>query len=280
MHSDRPEAPPPSPTSGREPVQRFSARALLLGQRIDLRPVSRAEPLGLSPLAISAGERGVAVLFRYGVAVLINMAPLEQSSFLETLAPLVGESLEQPEVERVDIEIDPGADDIVDGKGVIRLRNLTIERLQLVADALAKSVSLAFDEARVARAFDRIEPVARSLREQGGGKTAPSRELLRHIGDVLITRHRLVGRVEVAEKPDLLWDRPELERLYQRLAEEFELPERDRAFSRKLELISQTATTALTLIETRHSLRVEWYIVILIVIEIVLTLYELFLAPH
>jgi uncharacterized Rmd1/YagE family protein len=31
------------------------------------------------------------------------------------------------------------------------------------------------------------------------------------------------------------------------------------------------------LLSTRHSLRVEWYIVILIVFEILLTLYEMFI---
>ena len=45
---------------------------------------------------------------------------------------------------------------------------------------------------------------------------------------------------------------------------------------RKLELIGDTAQTLLDLLQNRRSLRVEWYIVILIVVEIVLTLYELF----
>ena len=38
--------------------------------------------------------------------------------------------------------------------------------------------------------------------------------------------------------------------------------------------------TLLDLLQNRRSLRVEWYIVILIVVEIVLTLYELFVRAH
>jgi uncharacterized Rmd1/YagE family protein len=34
--------------------------------------------------------------------------------------------------------------------------------------------------------------------------------------------------------------------------------------------------TQLELLQAKHSLRVEWYIVILIIVEILLTLYELF----
>ena len=37
--------------------------------------------------------------------------------------------------------------------------------------------------------------------------------------------------------------------------------------------------TQLQLLQAKHSLRVEWYIVILIVVEILLTLYELFVHP-
>ena len=46
---------------------------------------------------------------------------------------------------------------------------------------------------------------------------------------------------------------------------------------RKLELVARTEDTIVDLISTRHSLRVEWYIVSLIVLEILLTIYQLWL---
>ncbi len=84
----------------------------------------------------------------------------------------------------------------------------------------------------------------------------------------------------VSDKPELLWDHPTLEGLYLRLEDEFELQERNAALEQKLGLISRTAQTLLDTLNTRHSLRVEWYIVILIVVEIGLTLYELFVRGH
>jgi len=59
------------------------------------------------------------------------------------------------------------------------------------------------------------------------------------------------------------------------MAEEYELIERHRSLERKLELISKTAETLLGLLQNQRSHRVEWYIVILIVIEVFLTLYEM-----
>lgn len=84
----------------------------------------------------------------------------------------------------------------------------------------------------------------------------------------------MVGRVEVTEKPELLWDHPEHEQLYLRLEDEYELTERHAALDRKLSLISRTAETVLSILQDKRTLRVEWYITILIVIEIFITLGE------
>ena len=87
----------------------------------------------------------------------------------------------------------------------------------------------------------------------------------------------MVGRAEIGDKPELLWEHPELERLYQLLEAEFEVRDRLRAIERKLALAGRTVRTLVDLINARHSLRVEWYIVALIVVEILLTLYAMWL---
>jgi uncharacterized Rmd1/YagE family protein len=187
---------------------------------------------------------------------------------------LVTEPFTHPEREQTQILVNPEADQNVDAAGNIVLRECRIEQLQIVADILAKSLVLAHYESGIAGIFDRIEPLAATLRLEGRAG-ASSRELLRHIGNVLGMQHRMVGRVETSEKPELLWEHPELERLYMRLADVYELRERDRAIDRKLEVISRTVETLLGLVQTRSSLRVEWYIVILIVAELLVALYEL-----
>ncbi|HSO43530.1 MAG TPA: RMD1 family protein [Rhodospirillales bacterium] len=257
-------------------------RALLAGKRIDLRALQRGSELAGQPVAVPAGDKGLAVLFRYGAVVTFHMQPVEEAAFLKSLHSVVGDPFETTESEEAKIVVDAtgGQTEGVDGSGNIRLQRVTMDRLLVVADVLAKSVILAYDENRVAAVFDRIEPVAERLHR--AGRTVSVGDLLGHIADVLITQHRMVGRVEVTEKPELVWDSSDLERLYVRLRDEYELTERDRALSRKLELISQTATTSLGLVQAQRSLRVEWYIVILIVVEIFLTLYSMFIAggPH
>jgi uncharacterized Rmd1/YagE family protein len=251
-------------------------RALLLGERLDTRALERDKPLAVAPLTVEI-PGGAAVLFRYGAVVLFGPPTAALDNFVAGLRPLVTAALPAPERDEARLLIRPDADQQVDLAGNILLREKTYESLQVVADILAKGLVLSHYETRIADIFDGIEPLAATLREKGRAG-ARSKELLRHIGDVLLMQQKMVGRVETGEKPELLWDHPELERLYVRLAEEYELRDRDRALDRKLDVISRTVETLLGLVQTRSSLRVEWYIVLLIVAELLLTTYPLILG--
>ncbi|MGE5240893.1 MAG: RMD1 family protein [Bacteroidota bacterium] len=265
--------------TGRLPKDKpFAARAVFLGERLHLRGLSepQTEPqVSLGPLVLPAGEAGLAVLFRYGAAVLFNLTEAEQKNFLKDLRPRVENPLRRMETEDAQLFIAGKQPEGVTPEG-IGVADLSLARLQIVATALARSVALAYYENAMASAFDLIEPLARQLEHpRGGGRRL--RQLLRHIGGTLLVQHKMTGRVEIQDKPDLLWDHPEVERLYLHLENEYELRERNTALDRKLALIAQTAETAVNLMQNRSMLRVEWYIVALIVLEVMLYIYEIWL---
>lgn len=260
----------PSPFDDRPTLR---VRAILVAERIDLKPLERTATLARAPLMIAVGDRGAAVLFRYGVAVTFDVTPLEETSLLQQLAPFLSEPPKQAETEDLDLRIAPASTEGPDG-GVLLLASADLPRLQLVADVLARSVVLAQYETRVAAIFDRIEPLAVDM-QRGVVARRQAKELLRDIGGTLIVQHKMVGRVEIDEKPDLLWDHAELERLWSRLLDEYDLRDRHRALDRKLQLIARTAETMHGLFQNRLALRVEWYIVLLIVFEIVLTVLQM-----
>ncbi|WP_275096371.1 RMD1 family protein [Sedimenticola hydrogenitrophicus] len=251
-----------------------TVRSLLVGQGIELRRLHQVKILSRDPTTIEVEEGGYAVLFRFGVVVLFNVAALAEASFLQRLRDFVIEPYDSLTVESLDIEVVPDAAERLE-EGRLILPEADLPLLQVVADILAKSLVLDDYEKRAAGAFDRIEPLAERM-QSGGRLPRQVNELLRHVGEILQIQHRMVGRAQVGEKPDILWDHPELERIWKRLENEYEIGERQIALERKLDLISNTAETLLGLLQDRRTLRVEWYIVILIVVEIVLTLYELF----
>ncbi|MDR3438143.1 RMD1 family protein [Telmatospirillum sp.] len=265
----------PAPTT----LKTISVRTFLLGQRIDTKNLEQGSVLATSPLTIRAGSRGRAVLFRYGVAILFDLDPLEEVDFLASLRRLVIEPVEPPETEEIRIHLHPEGEDRVEHSGAIILSDPTPERLQLLADILGKNAVLDHYEHRVAEVFDRIDPLAATLQRKGDFGSQ-GKELLQQIGGVLLTQQRMVGRVEVLDKPEVLWERPSLERFYLRLEDEYELRERGRVLDRKLDLIARTSETLLDLMQNRRSMRVEWYVVILIVIEIVLTIVSMTMPGH
>lgn len=257
--------------SGKNTVK---GRALFLGERLDLKPLERGNCLATQPLVVSSGDQGCVVLFRYGAVVLFGLDPVEEASFLSYLKPFVVEPFNSPETEEVILRVEPNGNGRIEN-GVLWVQELTTERLQIISDVLAKSVVLAHYEIGTGKIFDQLDPFAEGLQRTTKDERW-SKELLRQLGRTLSIQHKIVGRVEIIDKPELLWDAPDLERLYDRLENEYEIRERHQALERKLGLISQTAETALELLQHNTSLRVEWYVVILIVVEILLSLYDLF----
>jgi uncharacterized Rmd1/YagE family protein len=241
-------------------------RAMLLDLRIDTRGMEHPGTIGLSPLTLRVGRRGVAFAFRFGVVAFAGVAAAEEQTVHDALRARVGVALDTPELDRVSATLG-AADDKIDQAGAI------------FANVLAKSLVLAHHETQLAVAFDRIDHLAFEIKRKGRG-VRQARELVRQIGDSLLIQHRMVGRVAVEDKPDILWDWPELERFYARLADEYELVERGVAVDRKLTLVGDTIRTLLELVQDQRTVRLEWYIIILIAIEILLSVYEMFIRGH
>jgi uncharacterized Rmd1/YagE family protein len=253
---------------------RVTARALLVGDRIDTAGLERSDLISTAPLSFRAGAQGVVTVFRYGVITFVGLTTLEEDEVLRSLSPRIKSEFTRRDEETAIIEQSEERDDQVPPGGPIFVKTLSAERILVIADALAKSTVLAHDEREVAAVFDRIEPFARELADKGqtpGGRRA----ILRHIGNALLVQHRVSGRVAVAEKPDVLWDRPDLERLYARLENEYELKERADALNRKLSVVAETAKALTDVIDTERSLRLELIIVVLILLEVVFAAYQI-----
>jgi uncharacterized Rmd1/YagE family protein len=250
----------------------LTVRAWFLGTRIDVRDLGRGS-MPVAPVTMLVGTRGYSLIFRFGVVVLAGLSPAEEKDVLDSLSGAIHSRFAQPETDEAEIVIDPERNEGLGADGRLALREAGTGRLQVVAHVLAKSCVLGYYERSVADAFDRIEQLADRL-SRGESPARAKKDVLNEIGNVLLILTRTVGRVEVTEKPEITWDDAELDRLYQRLATEYELRDRDLALSRKLELVSRTAETYLDLLNNRQTLRVEWYIVILIVLEVALSLYD------
>lgn len=270
---------PSSTRAEAQPYRRITARALLLGDRIDASGLERSDMLSSNPLAFAAGAAGFVALYRFGVAVFIGLSPLEEDEVLNQVKLRVSGPHEHIDDEIAHLDIAAENEDRIPAGGTIHLRDLAPARLLVVADALAKTVSLGRDEHEVNTVFDEIEPFATQLFEKGS-PPGQRRSMLKLIGQTLLVQHRLSGRVAIEEKPDVLWDRPDLERLYARLEDEYELKERAQTLKRKLDVIAETARALTDIIDADRATRLETTVVVLIVAEILLTIGQIVFWRH
>ena len=250
---------------------RFEIRAIHVGERLDVKGVEpRLSPQ--LPVVIEVAPSGYAVLLRAGAVVLAGVDPIQQERFLSDLSPRITDPYAKLELERATVRT--GDADGIEPDAII-VKEVSVERLQVIAEILGKSVTLARYELQIAEAFNAIEPMAHQMRAAPRFLPWRQRDLVRAMGEAMLVEHQLVGRAEVLEKPDLLWDHAELDRMYARLEDEYELRERNLALDKKLAVVSRAAQLMLELSQTKRSLHVEYYIVALIVAEVGLALVQI-----
>ncbi len=265
----------PDPSPLHIQTTRTTARTLLLGERIDTAGLERSDVISTAPLAFRVGTAGHAVLFRYGVVVLLGLSPIEEDEAIRGIRARVIGPYTKIEDEVAAIEIGPDREDQVVAGGPIAVKDLTPPRILVVADVLAKNVALVRDEREVNKVLEVVEPFANRLAATG---RAPfnRRSMLRLVGQTLLVHHRVSGRIAIEEKPDVLWDRSDLERLFARLEDEYEIKERAIALRHKLQVIEETARALTDIIDTERSIRLEAIIVLLIVVEVLIGSLDLF----
>src|SRR5215831_4667821 len=93
---------------------RYTARALLLGERIETAGLERSDVISTAPLAFRVGASGFAVLFRYGCVVMIGLSPIEEDEVLRGILPRVVSPATKFEDEVATIEIAPDKEDQVE----------------------------------------------------------------------------------------------------------------------------------------------------------------------
>lgn len=250
--------------------------AVLIGNEINIKLLTNRTSPRKESVLIRLAEQSVALIYPFGAIVFFNATTSATVELITRCQRYATQLISTPETEQFSVIIQPDQPEGI-VKNKVSIKRVSKAHLEIIADALAKSVVIEYHENRIGSIFDKIEPIAKSLKERGklGYRT---NDLLKHIGASLVMAQEMVGKIEVTEKPLILWEHGELEPLHAQLVEDLEIIERQSSLERKLELISHTAQTSLEVLQQHQSHRLEWYIIILIGIEIILHLYQMFFS--
>ena len=104
---------------------RVTARALALGARLDAHGLERPDTISTTPLAFHMGTSGFVVLYRFGVAVLVGLSPVEEDTFIQQIKARVSGERDRIDDETAILEISADGEDRVLPGGPIGEGSLT-----------------------------------------------------------------------------------------------------------------------------------------------------------
>ncbi len=267
----------------------FTFKAFAFGGELDLnrlalklgitRKYRWEEPMKLNPVtfALSAGNDTERVyLYYFGGVVFLNCSGDMITRFLDSI-PQYAESLKgQPQLpyrEEYRLEIDPERKSVIANDYTV-MPSFNLAFMDIICFVIAKSVALERIEERIDVVFDEVESLIGNL---GRGKLElPDRDMARLASSILSFKFTSIAHIMVLDKPDITWDNPEADRLYTTMAGLFELNQRYLEIKHKSETLLDMTGVFTSLSHARRSARLEWIIIILIAIEIVLFLLEMF----
>lgn len=255
-------------------------RAEYFQGQIDFRAFTARHPhhrvLSTNPLVLEPEAGTWVYLSRFGAVVFWNASPAVVEVVLGDLAALPGLGT-RVEAARDDLRVYLGAEADRVTFSEVWLRELTLDKLKIVSLALAQSVALDSVEAEVSRALDRFQPVVEALRAEG--RLVPGqRELLRTVGFALAVRAAVLDTLTLFDDPPETWESEALAHLDSALFDQFDLEERLAAVNQKVAYLQDAGATVLDVLAHRKDQRLEWIIIVLILVEVVLFVWKEFLA--
>jgi uncharacterized Rmd1/YagE family protein len=257
----------------------FSLLCLYLGDGIDLKKmqeklkkypyITREHPIVLK---LATGQ--YAVLTKFGTVTFWNVPKGTRNELIKEISPFV-ENFDQnyPYLDTLKVFTGKEIEDVRFGK--VYLMKIDKEKVQIISFVLSQSVALERFEKEIEERVSELEKVINILKS-GVWRGLGEKRLLGQIGDILSVKQKTISHLSLFDKPETTWERPEIERLYNKLYFEFELPDRFDILNEKIKFLSDHNKILLDFISTQRSNFLEAIIIALILIEILIFIFEVF----
>ncbi|XP_067312224.1 required for meiotic nuclear division protein 1 homolog [Pseudorasbora parva] len=139
------------------------------------------------------------------------------------------------------------------------------------SNALSLSVKLAIWEVSLDNFVESIQSIPEMLKS--GQRVKLSRaEVMQKIGELFSLRHCINLSSDLLITPDFYWDREDLEQLYDKTCQFLNINRRVKVVNEKLQHCTELTDLMRNHLSEKHSLRLEWMIVVLITIEVMFEL--------
>lgn len=256
----------------------FSLFALYLGDKIDFKKLQENLKKYLylkrdHVIVLKLGPEQFAVLAKFGIVTFWNISKNDTVSFIKEVSPYV-ENFDPRQLysDVLKVFIDKEVEDVRFGK--VFLTDLDKEKIEIISFVLSQSVALEKYETEIEERILQMEKVINVLKS-GSWKELKEKDLVSEIGKILAVKQKAISYLSLFDKPQITWERMEIERLYNKLYYELELADRFDILDEKIRFLSEHHKTLLDFVSTQRSYFLEMIIVILIFVEILFFIFEI-----
>lgn len=212
--------------------------------------------------------------YDFGAIAFAGVDDATRDMVMDAIVKRVGPEPHPPMEEQATITIAPDEKPSVKFDGVV-VRELDPKAVQLVALVAAQSAAMEYYEEDVDHILARLNKFSENL-AQTGKLSARPRELLKFIGSGMSVHNQVIYTLSLLDTPQLAWEDETLDRLYVGLRTQFEIADRFRALDLKLRMIQNNFELFVDLTQERRNYVLELTVAVLVGLEVVLFVYEIF----
>lgn len=226
-----------------------------------------------SPLLIQSDEKSMFAVFDYGSIVFFNFDAVAAKQLMAELNACANRPNTTISEDDFTLTLTSKAKD-PEGTDELLIKEFNRDIALVVGTVLSRTVSIEYYEKVVNNALAQLEGPISSL--QYTGKIPwRERELTKRVGFALAVEQELAHTLAVFDDPDIVWDGGKrIQDLYVNLKRQFDLDDRITIIQEKVSIISRSSTFVISRLEAQRSQILEWIIILLIVFEIVLVIFQ------
>jgi uncharacterized Rmd1/YagE family protein len=236
--------------------------------------LSTAQTLQADPLLMRMGGQGYIMALPFGSVVFWGCPAEVRATVLRAVMRLPGMKglVNEASDELVVLMGEP--EDRVSFRDV-RLHKLTVEHIQVISRVFAQSSALKYCELSVGSALANVSPLVADLKARGQLPRS-EKDLLKLVGFTLDMRETLLARLTLFDEPAEAWSSERLSRLHSLLYDHLDIRGRLAGLQAKLDFLADLNQILTNLLQHYESRRIELVVVVLIVLELVIALFEFF----
>lgn len=211
--------------------------------------------------------------FPYGVAVFWGCTNEKVEYLCTLLKPFEVNCLETHEKETMGFRFS-NRQAIVEEEVLLPTDN--VEHRLAVSHALAQSVKLSSFETIIQKTISSSQRIPQQLALKGKIPLS-KKEIRKKMGELFIERSSINFHLDILDVPEYFWEHSEIEPLYRLVATHLELGPRLEVLNQRLDIVHDLFEMLGNELKHQHSSSLEWIIILLIVIEVLISIWKEFL---